>query len=1271
MDESIKPIRSKNPRENANIFSIATFSYTLPTFLMGYKKELHENDIYETVSDCKCYKEGNKVEKIWLKEMKTCRNTNKNPSLWKVFLKSFGKEYIIIGITMGFVDIVLKTLQTLSLGDLISSLSNADNDRNKSDIYIHATKLIIYSFLIVFINTPVITNGYLLGLKLRSVCSFMVYRKSLKLSKTAFAKLSSGQMMNIISNDIKKFEKYTLNTHFLWIGPVQTAVLSYFMYQEVGYSAFVGILFLLCFIPLFSFLGKIYSVYRSKSATRTDERIRIMNEIILGISIIKMCTWEKSFGRLVSTYRRLEMKAIKITLYLIGLSSALSILNNRIAVFITIVAHILMQEKINARQVFTLIAFYNLLRNTMVIFFPDSVALAADMNVCFKRLANLLLLEEVQDKKVQSDNRKDFPVILENATAKWTQATVENTFSNITLKIKNSSLTAIIGPVGSGKTSLLYCILNELPLTKGTISAQGKISYASQEPWLFPESIKQNILFGSKFDSQRYDEVVKVCALESDFQLLPYGDNTIIGERGSSLSGGQRSRVNLARAIYRDADIYLLDDPLSAVDTRVGKEIFKNCIKSYLKHKAVVLVTHQLQYLKDADYLIILENGQLLAQGTPEELQETGINFAKFLKENVACIDDKASYNLFTSEDLRKTEPEIPIRSKVQEERSSGTLSKNVYLSYIKSGSNSAFIVLTLAIFILVQILTSCVDYFLAYWVNLNEIEFERSKIILMLTYTGLLIALIVLSLGRLVTFTQLCINASINLHDTMFNSLVRATMRFFNTNPSGRILNRFSKDIGLIDEFLPTCVLDTLNICLISISVVILVSIINYWLLLAAIALTTISYFLRLFYIPTSRSLKRLDGLTRSPVMSHLNYSLQGLPTIRAFEIQKTLENEFANHQDLNTTVACLFISASKAFGYWLDLCCVVYVTFVTLACVFMNEGVNVGGNAGLIITQCLALTNYFQWGVRQLTETENQMTAVERVLEYNEVEHEPPFENPNNAPKRSWPEYGAIQFNNLCLRYFPNEPDVLKNLNFTIQPLEKVGIVGRTGAGKSSLIAAIFRLTDIEGTIIIDEVDIKTIGLHDLRSKISIIPQEPILFSGSMRKNLDPFVEYSDDDIWKVLEEVELKDVISNLISGLDSEINEGGSNLSVGQRQLVCLARAMLRKNKILILDEATANVDTITDMLIQKTIRKKFIDCTVLTIAHRLDTVMDSDKILVMNAGEVAEFDHPHLLLQNDKGVLHSMAQQTGEVIFQTLRDVAKNTYDKRNGDTVNS
>uniref|UniRef100_A0A2H8TSM5 Putative multidrug resistance-associated protein lethal(2)03659 n=1 Tax=Melanaphis sacchari TaxID=742174 RepID=A0A2H8TSM5_9HEMI len=914
----------------------------------------------------------------------------------------------------------------------------------------------------------------------------------------------------------------------------------------------------------------------------------------------------------------------------------------------------------------------------------------------------------------------DLGIVVSNATAKWTDAQTENSLENINLTVKPGRLVAVIGPVGAGKSSLLHAILRELPLSEGNISVRGVVSYASQEPWLFAGSVQQNILFGLPMDKERYKKVIKVCALKTDFEQFPYGDRTIVGERGVSLSGGQRARINLARAIYKPADIYLLDDPLSAVDTHVGKHLFEICIKGYLKEKTCILITHQLQYLTKVDRIVLMENANILAEGSYQELQASGLDFTKLLGslvETTVVSDNESSSKLTStqtlsprtilsrqvstqsvasSNDESKLETqEEPIE--VAETRSSGNISLTVYSSYFSAGGNVCKISFLLFMCVFTQALASGGDYWITYWVNLEEFIFRNSSSVndsiltssdnngttssttsvisdkllwwtisrqaCVIVFAVLTFTMIISTLVRSATFVSVCMGASMNLHNKMFNAITRATMYFFNTNSSGRILNRFSKDMGAIDEMLPVALMDCIQIGLTLMGIIIVVGIVNIYLMIPTFIVAIIFYKIRVFYLSTSRSVKRLEGVTRSPVFAHLNASLQGLTTIRAFEAEQILSKEFDNHQDLHSSAWYLFISSSRAFGFWLDIVCLIYISVVTFS--FLIVGNNTfGGNVGLAITQAIGLTGMFQWGMRQSAELENQMTSVERVLEYTNAPQEDALESsPERKPPTEWPMNGKITFEKFFLRYSTDSQFVIKNLNINIEPMEKVGIVGRTGAGKSSLIAALFRLAINEGNIIIDDIEIHDLGLHELRSKLSIIPQEPFLFSGTMRINLDPFNEYPDHVLWNALDEVELKSIIEDLPNGLNSKVSEGGSNFSVGQKQLVCLARAIIRNNKILILDEATANVDPQTDAFIQNTIKNKFRMCTVLTIAHRLNTVMDSDKVLVMDAGTMVEFDHPYNLLKNKNGFLYKMVEQTGPINSELLHNIASESYNR--------
>ncbi|KAB0797841.1 hypothetical protein PPYR_08834 [Photinus pyralis] len=1295
MDLGLYKTVQPNPREDASIFSIATMWYTIPTFLKGRKRDLEVSDLHQTYSKHKSKLLGDKIEAIWLKEQAYALKSKKQPSLKRVLIKMFGFDFVLLFIFCLVMEFAGRTLQPLLLGQLVDYYKPGQTSMTKTEAYGFAGGVVACSLLQVLITTPYMTALFHIGMKMRVACCSLLYRKALKLSQSALGETTIGQMVNLLSNDVNRFDTSIIFAQYLVVAPLQVIVATYFMYQEVGISAVIGVVVLLLFVPLQYCLARLIAKFRYKTAYKTDERVRLMNEVVSGIQVIKMYTWEKPFAKFVALARRAEIKFIRGVSFLRGIIMSFFIFSSQVCLFVTILAYIYFGEQITAKKVFVLTAFYNVIRLNMCNLFAQAVAQVSEAKVSIKRLNEFLVRDEkpptplhVSKKAKQNGNANEFSTEDEsnyaievcNGEAKWNDSYSESTFENLNIKIKPGSVVAVIGPVGSGKSSLLQLILKELPLRKGSLKVDGRVSYASQEPWIFTGSVRQNILFNKTYHKFRYKHVVNKCSLIRDFTLLANGDKTVVGDRGVSLSGGQRARINLARAIYEEADIYLLDDPLSAVDTHVGKDLFDKCINGYLKGKTVLLVTHQLQFLKDVDSIIILENGTVKAQGTFDELQESGLDFAKLLKrddekeEETEELARPAFINRSNSimSVISTENQDFATRT---EEITKGTVSLDIYKSYISAGANWFFIICVIGLFLATQLSSSFGDVFISKWVTAEEGRLTNattsqtrepddfwsfSTETYVYTYSGITVATVVLTLTRSMSYFTACMRSSVNLHDNMFNSIIRGTMRFFNTNPSGRILNRFAKDMGAIDELLPTAMLDYVQLSLMVLGIIGIISSVNPWLLIPTVVIGVIFYFIRKLYLTISRSVKRLEGITRSPVFGHLNATLQGLTTIRSIRAESTLIEEFDNLQDLHSVAWFLFISTSRAFAYWLDLICVIYICLVTFSFLIMDDSIS-GGNVGLAITQSLGLVGIFQWTIRQSAEMENQMTAVERVLEYNKIEHERTVKS-EKLPE-SWPEKGEVKFVDVYLNYFLEDPPVLKHLSFHIKPLEKVGIVGRTGAGKSSLINALFQLTNTEGQILIDGIDIGKMKLHDLRAKISIIPQEPVLFSGNMRKNLDPFDEYSDEALWKALEDVELKSAIAELNLGLNSVVTEGGSNYSVGQRQLICLARAILRNNKVLILDEATANVDPQTDALIQKTIRKQFSQCTVLTIAHRLNTVMDSDKILVMDAGTAVQFDHPYTLLQNEKGIFYGMVLQTGPAMTETLTKVAKESYER--------
>jgi ATP-binding cassette subfamily C (CFTR/MRP) protein 4 len=718
-----------------------------------------------------------------------------------------------------------------------------------------------------------------------------------------------------------------------------------------------------------------------------------------------------------------------------------------------------------------------------------------------------------------------------------------------------------------------------MPTHAGCIKVNGKISYASQEAWVFSGNLRQNILFGQPYHPDRYANVLEVCSLNRDIKGFDHGDQTMVGERGVALSGGQKARVNLARAIYREADIYLLDDPLSAVDSHVGRHLFDKCIKTFLKEKVVILVTHQLQYLKGADDILVLRQGKITHQGDYDSIVKSCTDISNFMTQEKDDDDDenvekikKIEVNCDEKVDQENEKAALlpsadkPAVDKNEEVSKIGNVSKNVYFGYLKSGANLCTgLVLTVATICTHGFFTLS-DLWIAKWTNTEDVQLEQyqhhlfndtlltmenvtmdpsllndelqkefhhiqeSNQFNLMVYALLVLGLVIACSVQTVQYYVICMNASRNLHNKMFNKLLRAPPYFFDVNPSGRILNRFSKDMGCIDEVLPMTILDVKWLFLNIFCVFLLVIYIRPLVLIPTLVVAVIFVLLRKFYLQTSRSVKRIEGVTRSPVFSQLSTSLNGLTTIRAFKAQDMLVAEFDNIQDIHSSAWFTYLGTTRWFGVYLDWIVVIYLACCVLSFLLMPDDV-LGGDVGVAISSCIFLTGALQYGMRQSAEAENLMTSVERVMEYGDLASEADLTS-GNPDDESDKEQGIVEFDHVFLTYglqsdaekSSSSKAVLKDITFETKAQEKIGIVGRTGAGKSSLIVAIFRLSEPSGVIRIDGKDISKMGLHDLRKKISIIPQDPLLFTTSLRQNLDPFDQYSDADIWSALEQVNL---------------------------------------------------------------------------------------------------------------------------------------------------
>ncbi|XP_077453086.1 ATP-binding cassette sub-family C member 4 isoform X3 [Stigmatopora argus] len=1219
-----------NPAASANVLSKVLFWWLNPLFRVGYKRTLEEEDLYPVLAEDSSEILGSELQRYWDHEVQEATKELRKPKLTSVIIRCYWKSYSVLGV-FTLIEEVIKVVQVVLLGYMIRYFEDYDPDNQEAlkETLGYAAGLSICTIGLALLHHVYFFHVQRCGMKIRVAMCHMIYKKALCLSCNAMGKTTTGHIVNLLSNDVNKFDEVTIFLHFLWVGPLQAATVVGLLWLEIGPSCLAGMVVLMFLMPVQTLFGRLFSKFRSRTAILTDSRIRIMNEVVSGIRIIKMYAWEKPFAALVSDVR----------------SAIEKLFESRVSV---------------------------------------------------QRIQEFLLLDEIT--KISTSlplvEKQDSAIEIQDMMCYWDKNLDAPCLQNVTLSLVEKELLAVIGPVGAGKSSLLSSILGELPLEKGAMKVKGQLTYAAQQPWVFPGTIRSNILFGKEMDLRKYERVLRACALKRDLELLPDGDLTLIGDRGATLSGGQKARINLARAVYQDADIYLLDDPLSAVDAEVGRHLFEQCICGLLKNKPRILVTHQLQYLKAADQILVLKEGHMVAKGTYTELQRSGVDFTSLLKkdeedESHQSLSDVSSRSRTLSQNSIRSQtssvhsiqdgdnlmPE-PVLTVAEESRAQGSIGLSMYMKYMQAGASMFLVVVVMLLNVLAQVAYIVHDWWLAYWAeeqskldssnttsqNFTNVYKDLDLEFYLGIYGGLTVATIIFGFLRTLLMFNMLVRSTQALHDSMFTTILRTHVRFFDSHPIGRVLNRFSKDIGQLDSIMPWTFVDFIQVFLQILGVVAVAAGVIPWILIPVFLLLIFFLFLRRYFLETSRDIKRLESTTRSPVFSHLSSSLQGLWTIRAFRAESRFQRAFDGHQDMHTAAWFLFLTTSRWFAVRLDGICSLFVTVTTFGCLVLRDRLD-AGSVGLALSYAISLMGMFQWGVRQSAEVENLMTSVERVVEYTELDSEASWETQKRPPP-GWPSNGMVTFDGVSFSYSPDGPKVLHNLKVTFQPKDKVGIVGRTGAGKSSLVSALFRLSEPEGDIYIDGVLTSLLGLHDMRQKISIIPQDPVLFTGSMRKNLDPFNQHSDKELWNVLQEVQLKGVVEELPGKLETVLAESGSNFSVGQRQLVCLARAILRKNRILIIDEATANVDPKTDELIQRTIREKFVECTVLTIAHRLNTIIDSDRILVLDAGRIHEYDEPYTLLLDPSSIFNKMVQQTGKQEAAALLEGAKKAYDSR-------
>ncbi|KAG0088379.1 hypothetical protein BGZ92_006256 [Podila epicladia] len=1345
--------------DQANLCSRLTYHYINRIVNLGAQRPLVPADIDHTTPDyLRTHVSYSKVSQAWDQEVTKAKAANGTytPSFFWTVIRAY-RTQVLVSLLLRCVAFRLPFLTPILFRQLLAFITEyhrATNSDEKEDVPALRSGLVIALALFAInmvgtvLGTMALQWSYDFGMEARGASIAMVYRKALKLSPTARQRSTLGEITNHMAVDAEKWINGSNFMPAIFFVPVDIAISMYLLYQLFGWSSMAGLAVVAVVVPLNTKMASFLNKYQDEKLKWMDTRIRVLTEILSSIKIVKLYGWEDAFREKIEALRTKELLAhkrfvtIRAVLAIVFSSVTLLMALATFSLYATIGGPGGTPGEMTAEVIFVGITLFGVLnrplgRVTMMI--SQTIA----VTVACRRIQSFLLLEEIDttiiqrsDRLVPSSGNSSLPpaiaVMIQQGNFAWekpirantpTETTDESqpllsraaspivssppTLSNIDLRINDGSLTAIVGRIGQGKSSLLSALMGDMYKLHGVVKVFGDIAYVPQQAWIVNATLKENILFGQPFDQEKYDRIVFASGLVPDFAMLPAGDQTEIGERGINLSGGQRQRVSLARAAYQDADIYLLDDPLSAVDAHVDQHLWSYLIgpKGLLKDKTRLLVTHGVHHLEYVDQIVVFKDGTISETGQYTELLKAGGAFYQLIKEYSANVSstmpDEEEGSVITEADSssgNSSSSASTISDKGDEDKKDGSkdngnsggelvaaekmqngkVSWSVVQAYSRATSYfNAFSCLLL--FIFGQAAHIGTNLWLRYWITETGNEEGgngRSVAFYLMGYAFFVFVFMILDVSANYSVEVICgIRASRVLFQKLLKRILQMPMSFFDTTPLGRIINRLSSDIDAIDMQLPNEMNDLLRFLAMIAGTFFVIAYSTPAFLLMIPPMGLVYFLIQDHYIRCSASLKRLYSISKSPLYQHFSESLAGISTIR---VVRGLEAQFIqqNEHRADTIVNRLniYTLANRWLATRIEFLGNVTVLLASVLAVLNAASLDPTLSA-LALTYAINIVGHLTYLVRTVNEVQNLLVSVERVEEYASKPIEAPRVTGVSLPER-WPQHGRVIFRNYSARYRQGLDLVVQNVSFAVQPAEKVGIVGRTGAGKSSLTLALFRIIEAAdsywalasdpamegkkidfdvlqlgnagGSIEIDGVDISTLGLRDLRQHLAIIPQDPTLFAGTVRENLDPFSEVSDADLWEALERAHLKRFISSLPGGLSYEVAQNGENFSVGQRSLICLARALLRKTKVLILDEATAAVDVETDDLIQKTIRKEFKDRTILTIAHRIKTVMDSDKILVLEKGRVQEYDSPQELLKTKTSLFYRLAQKAGEV-----------------------
>jgi len=1317
----------------------------------------------------------------WKKQMKE----NPKPSLfWALFMTFYREAF-----TTGFMNALANLFQLCSpllIQALLSWLQKDDGSIGEGVV------LAICLFGICFIGQVIISPQsfmtlYRVGMDCRTVLNARIYEKALLVSNADRNKVSTGEVVNLMSADSEKLVFMCLLGHSIWLTPIFVGFAIYLLVSVVGIAILPSLAVLFLSAPIQGIVIKKQQALQKAVMKTSDARVKLVNEVLQGIRVCKYYNWEGAFEKRLMEARAIEVKLLKRLAQVQALNNTLMNATPMLMLVTLILCVYLSNDDFSPETIFVAVALLQMIRFPLIMI-PMAIGMVVMGMISLKRISAYLMLEEQSDdtaslleiapnavgtitvarmvfawppapekkekkprkkrgKKNDKKNAKYDAVETKDGNAEdtgddavtdgvaLTQISVaDDTENNKTaagglengeifledFTVAPGTLLAVTGRVGSGKTSLLLALLGEMDTqSKSKASANGKawtnlffctpptihgrIGYAAQQPWITNATLRENVLFGMPYEKKKYDRIMECCALKPDLKILPAGDQTEIGEKGINLSGGQKARVGIARAVYAEPDVLLLDDVLAAVDAHVGLHIFKECILKELRGrgKTVVLVTNKLSLLPEVDDVIVMQGGKMVDHGTCEVLQEKGGTFAELMHEFVGEEDEAASnppelegggVEGGGGDIPRQVSRQVSRQRSVSidgnkdgkggtlvedEEKAVGSVGLPVYKSYfvdVVGGYGSFFMIV---VFTLTATTSQLVfDWWLSQWTDAWEEAEEDDGIsdsdshAYLGIYIGLGLTVVLLTAGRYLNLARHTALASEGLFGLLLKGVLRTTIEFFDTTPVGRILNRFAKDSDLIDTQLPQKIM-SFDGCLFNvIGVLTMTAVILPWSLV--VLLPVMFLYLRTMkrFVPASRDLQRLESMSRSPIFATFSETLTGVASIRAFGRSSELIE--ANKVQLDNANRPFFFMhhANRWLQQNLEGLGAIIILSVTMLIVLSRDKETASGvlpsitvgSAGLLLSYTLQITGLMNWTVRCACDMESAMTCVQRNDEYANLVPEPgTFREDGGETKPTDSKFltkGKIVFEKVDMRYRQGLPLVLKKVDFTIEGGKKVGVCGRSGSGKSSLLVALYRMTPLaHGGISLDGVEATSLTLSALRGALGIIPQDPVLFVGTLRDNLDAFKQFTEEDLWEALRCASLdkavRDNVKNWknasdVNPLDAPVEEGGANWSMGQRQLICLARAVLRKPKILAVDEATANIDLETDALVQKSIRTKFKDSTTITIAHRLETILDSDLIITMDDGKVAEFDSPENLLNKPGSIFAELVRKDKSV-----------------------